>query len=505
MKTAFYTGVAATALLCLGPSSALALTPQEVWERWQEQAAENDASITAGGESSSASLLTLTDVAFVAELEEDATLSGTIAEVTLADAGDGAVEVTLSDAIPVTITGTDFEGSTGTVALTISAPGLVYTVADGPQDGTDASYSAPQIVVSIDSASEDGEPIDLSGTITGTEVAGKYGVSGDAQSIDSTVSTGVLTINVEGSDPEEGGTVAFNMLMNDIQSSSSTTGGVVMMLMSDPSALVEGGSVQGEGSASDITLAISVQDAPETFDLSVTMDGGTGSANFDADRVEYGVLYDGIAFAASGSEIPFPQVTGGLGSWETRISLPTGSTQDAVPADVKIALRDVVMGEEIWTMFDPMGSLARNPATLVLDLGAEVRVLQSLFSDDIFLSADMPFEPDALTLREFLLSAVGASLAGSGSFAFDWSQPGAFGPGTPLTEGTLNLSLTGGNALLNTLVSMGLIGQQEANGVLAMLGMIGQRGAGDDEIVSEITVQPNGQVLANGLPLPIPF
>ncbi len=506
MKTAFYAGVAASALLCHAPTAALALTPEDVWERWQAQAAEGDITITAGDESSRGGTLTLSNVAFAAELDEDGTLTGTIAEVVLSDAGGGTVEVQMSETIPVTVTGTDIDGATATAALTLSAPDLLYTVAEGPEGGTDATYSAEQISVSIDSVSEDGEPFEMDGTFTGENIAGDYTVSGgETQQIISNVTTDVLRVNLAGTDPEEGGTFSLSMVMNDIVSASSSTGGMMMMLMSDPEALAAGGSTQGEGSASDITMAISVEDGSDTFDLSLTMDGGTGSADFGADRVEYAVLYEGIAFAASGSEIPFPQATGSLGAWETDVSLPTGSTDESVPADVKFALRDVVMGEEIWMMFDPMGSLARDPATIVLDLGAQVRVLQSLFSDDMMMSAEMPVEPDALDVRELLVSAVGARLAGSGAFSFDWSQPGQFGPGSPLTDGTLNLSLMGSQTLLNTLSGMGLIGPQEVAGVNMMLGMIGQRGEGEDEIVSEITISPSGGVLANGMPLPIPF
>ena len=68
----------------------------------------------------------------------------------------------------------------------------------------------------------------------------------------------------------------------------------------------------------------------------------------------------------------------------------------------------------------------------------------------------------------------------------------------PLPSGTLNLMLTGGNALLDTLVNMGLVPEDQAMGARMMLGMFARPGDGPDTLVSTIQVNEDGSVLANG-------
>jgi hypothetical protein len=58
--------------------------------------------------------------------------------------------------------------------------------------------------------------------------------------------------------------------------------------------------------------------------------------------------------------------------------------------------------------------------------------------------------------------------------------------------------LRGGNALLDTLVSMGLVPEQEAAGARMMMGLFAVAGAEPDTLNSTIEVQGNGQIFANG-------
>jgi hypothetical protein len=112
-----------------------------------------------------------------------------------------------------------------------------------------------------------------------------------------------------------------------------------------------------------------------------------------------------------------------------------------------------------------------------------------------------PAQLEALTVNELRLAVAGALLTGGGAFTFDNADTTTF-DGMPAPDGTINLSLKGGNALLDTLVSMGLVPQDQAMMARMMTGMIARPGAEADELVSEITVRPDGTILANGAPLP---
>jgi len=502
MKPALLSGAATAATLCLLPAAALALTPQEAWDRWKAQAEDAGMSVVAGGQSTSGDTLTVTDVAFSQEFEE-ATLNGTVAEIVLTDVGGDTVTVTMSDDIPMTMTGTNSDGDDFTAAMTFSAPDLVYTATDGPSGGTDATYEASTVTLVVDEITEDGEVMDFAVTAIGTGIAGAYTATGDDMpAIESTVTVAQASFDMSGNDPEEG-TFSFDMTIDDISTATSSVGMAMFNMMDDPEALIDSGmSARSEGSAGAIAIDVSVAGAPETFDLQITMGGGEGSAGVDASRVEYGFSYNDLAFTASGSEIPFPQVTGALGQSQTNFSVPVGASDEAAPMSLLFALRDLTLGEEIWSMFDPAGALPRDPATFVLDIAGQARILQNLFSADLEESDEMPAEIEQVDINELRLSLVGAALTGEGSVALDYDSPGPFGPGSPAPDGTISLTLTGGQSLLDTLVSMGLIMEEQAMMARMMTGMLARPGDGPDTLVSEITLQPDGTILANGAPLP---
>ena len=67
-----------------------------------------------------------------------------------------------------------------------------------------------------------------------------------------------------------------------------------------------------------------------------------------------------------------------------------------------------------------------------------------------------------------------------------------------INEGPTDISLTGGNGLLDKLVQMGLLPQEQAMGARMMMGLFMVPGEGEDTLTSRIEVRPDGQVLANG-------
>jgi hypothetical protein len=306
-----------------------------------------------------------------------------------------------------------------------------------------------------------------------------------------------------GTDPDSGGTFDFSFSMADIVSDTTSTGGSLYAMSDDLSEMIAAGfSAEGSGSSGPVSFRILAEGMPETIDVSGRMDGGTGSLVIDGDRVAYDVTYEGIGFTASGSEIPVPEVSGSLAEWHTLVSLPSGPSDAAGPVAFTVALRNLALGEGVWSMFDPAGALPREPATLVIDLAGQMRFLSDVFTGAPNLGGGPPAEVEALDIKELRLSLAGAELTGSGAFAFDNSGSGPFGPGMPAPDGTINLSLTGGQTLLDRLVQMGLLGQEEAMMARMMTGMLARPGPGADELVSEITVRPDGSVLANGAPLP---
>ena len=93
---------------------------------------------------------------------------------------------------------------------------------------------------------------------------------------------------------------------------------------------------------------------------------------------------------------------------------------------------------------------------------------------------------------------VGAELTGTGAFTFDNTDKVTFG-GMPRPAGEANLTLSGGNGLLDKLVQMGLVRQEDAGGVRMMVSMFAVPGQGEDVLNSKIEINDQGHIMANGM------
>lgn len=103
-----------------------------------------------------------------------------------------------------------------------------------------------------------------------------------------------------------------------------------------------------------------------------------------------------------------------------------------------------------------------------------------------------PGQLNAVNVNEIKFSVAGAELTGDGDFSFNNDGP------IPVPAGVINLMLTGGNGLMDTLVAMGLLPEEQAMGARMMMGLFARPGDGEDTLVSTIEVNEDGSVLANG-------
>jgi hypothetical protein len=90
---------------------------------------------------------------------------------------------------------------------------------------------------------------------------------------------------------------------------------------------------------------------------------------------------------------------------------------------------------------------------------------------------------------------LGAQLNGSGAATFDNTD------GTPRPIGTLDLSLIGGNTLLDTLVSVGLVSEEQAMGARLAIATVTRPDpdAGEDALKSKLEINDQGHITANGM------
>jgi len=96
-----------------------------------------------------------------------------------------------------------------------------------------------------------------------------------------------------------------------------------------------------------------------------------------------------------------------------------------------------------------------------------------------------------LNIPEVMVSAAGAVLAGSGFFTFDNAT------GQPLAAGEANVTLTGGNKLIDGLIALGVLSEEDAGRARMMMAM-SMNSAGDDVLKSKIEARADGSILVNG-------
>lgn len=113
---------------------------------------------------------------------------------------------------------------------------------------------------------------------------------------------------------------------------------------------------------------------------------------------------------------------------------------------------------------------------------------------------DLPLDIAAVRLDRFALRLGQATLEGSGRFE---PTPGVQTPADafPMGEGTFTFNLQGGEALLDRLGREGILPPDQQFLARMILGALGRR-VGDDQLQSEVSILPGGQIRVNGLPLP---
>ena len=485
--------LSAAASLAAGSASA-DLTAADVWASWQETSAAMGQTLSVGSEEASGGVLTLRDVSITMDAEGGG-MNGTIAEVVMTERGDGTVAIGMSPEVPLDFTtlGSDGEMAEFSVLVDQSALDLV---ASGAPGAISYAYSAPTMTVTLTEATADGEPVDLDAALALAGLDGSYRVTeGDTTAIDSALRAASITLAVKGSDPEgTGDTFDMTMAMSDLVSESTGTMSTLMSMTNLSEMIAAGLSTSGTTTHGPATVTLNGTSDGTAFGVSGAYQSGVYDVAIGEAGIDYAYTGRDFTLTASGDQIPLPDVSLRADEIGSHLVMPVGTSDE--PQDLGLALRlvGISISDQIWSMFDPAAILPRDPATLVIDIAGKGNWLVDIFDPEI---ANQPMDTPpgelrSLSVNELKLSLAGAELTGSGAFDVNNDAP------VPMPAGTLNLQLTGGNALLDKLVQMGLLPEDQAMGARMMLGLFARPGGGDDTLVSEITVQEDGAVLANG-------
>lgn len=500
-------GLASSVLaLCLSAPAALAITPDEVWANWQALAAAQGSTMTAAGTAKVGTSLEVTGLSVTSapQPEVTATVTSTIDKITFADQGDGTVKITMSDSYPVEAKFSDAPGQPPVeLGLTVQTPGLVMIASGSPAELV-YDYTAPTLTATLTSLKlPDGKVADAKAEITATALAGHYVTStqtGGGARLQSSATLAALALTGSGTDPSgSGDSLSVSLSLADLKTQSDMTF-VDPALMQDLAAALKAGfAVTSTASTGAISLTVDATSPQGPAHVATSFTGAGFDLALGPQSVAYGFSLLGAAFDATVPEAPIP-VKFGWGEFGLHFGLPIEAGPDPKDASAVVRLVDVTMDETLWSMFDPGQQLKRDPVTLILDLAGKLSWNVDILQPGALDSSPEPANFYALDLKQVLAKAVGTEITATGGLTFDNSDKVTFG-GIPAPSGKITVTAKGINALIDTLVAMGLVPEDQVMGARMMLAMFAKPGAGPDELVSELEFKDKA-FLVNGQALP---
>jgi hypothetical protein len=416
---------------------------------------------------------------------------------------DGSVNVSFAPQVPARITLTPPEGETVAFGLVYRQMGLQMRVSGDPA-AMHYDFDADSVDISLADFVLNGEAIPAAMMRMGMTLYDLQGTSetaqGDKHRVAKAFSAARMTYDIAMNDPSSTETAKISGSTADLRFAGTSlipdgsTGAV-----KDPGSLLRAGfGVNGEFTYGPSQMQIAANGPQGPFSGTASASGGGVIVDVSDGAIGYATrqtdLNVNMAAAASPLPIAFEVAKS---AFNLQFPLQPSDT----PSDFAFGFEfeGFSMSDMIWGLFDAAGQLPRDPATIALGLSGKMRVLQDMLDPTAIAatgtSQASPAELQTLNIDRLELSVAGADLTGTGAFAFDNSlAPG----GLPKPAGGVSLRLTGANTLLDTLVNMGLLPPEQAMGARMMLGMLAIPGDGDDTLISDIEINAQGHVIANG-------
>lgn len=480
------------------------LTPAEVWGDWRQYMQSMGYQVEAS-EAFDGADLTVSDVTLKMDMaEEGGDFSLSLGTLRFEPEGDGAVNIRMPNVMPMTINVAPETPEDEPVSMVLNyAQTAPVMRASGSAEALQYDYAADSISLTLaglkvgeESYTEEEAKFTLTGSgvssrteMTGTETR-RYDQSGRIDS---------LQYDVVMKTPDDPARVAVKGGVDQV-----VFGGSGALPMIDAGADVaammrEGLTFEGSFTAGAGHTDMQVSD-PENGEFQL-VSSSTG-AKLGVAMGPQGLSYNGgqqdIEVSVTAADMPFP-IQFSMAESAFNLKMPVMKSEEPQDFAFGVKLDSFKMSDMIWGIFDPTGQLPRDPATLVVDLSGKAKLLFELMDPEVTatMGDKAPGEIHALNVNEVTLDVAGAEFDAMGAITFDNDDMQTV-PGTPKPVGALDLSLIGGVALLDKLVTMGLIPQEQALGARMMMGLFTVPGEGEDSLTSRIEFTEEGGILANG-------
>lgn len=493
--TRVLTTSSALALLA-GPALA-DLTADDVLADQLAQMALYGFDVQAQGQSRSGSALTVASLSASANIpEEDVSISFTMGGATFTEQGDGSVIITYPAEIPINVQISAPGEDNIAVDMVLRQTGLQMVASGDPSqfryDFTGQSASIADINFSgMDGADE----VDMSMDIDMSGLRGLMNIAaGDVRPYDLNMSADAMKVTMSINEPGGDGTFDLAFDMSSLVAAYAGTLAQQNIMNSFAETIAAGNQTAGTLRHGNATYNIAFDGPEGAFSGLFGIGSGNYTFSMDESGLDYGGTQQNVVATLGGSAIPFPPMTFKMAETGGRFQIPVVPGEDPQDFALAISMVGLEVDPFLWSMIDPGGQLPQDPATLVIDTNGELVLTQDIFAPE-FAEQPMTAPPgqiNALKVNQIQLSLAGAELTGDGDVTFNNEF------GIPMPVGVVNLGLTGGNTLLDTLVGMGLIPEEQAMGARMMTGMFARPGSGPDSLVSTIEMKEDGSILANG-------
>lgn len=499
----FRTALCSTAIVTiLSVSAAIAdVTPEEVWENWQVMSTSVGQEMTVGDTQRDGDTLVVSNIIITQTDPMGGSASVTFDKLSFTDNGDGTVLVTVPQMIPFAMAfPPDADGNNPASMHLTAMPAGMKIVAGGSPTETSFEITAPATTLVLDEVMDaEGNRVEAWAQVTLTGTKGKHVVrrEGEATSLDSAFEFQTISVNIDG--PDAAGTGRGKAAVSLTNAKMNMQGNLL-----SPDVMANMAVALNSGFTMDMGLefgALSVEVEADGQSGPARLAFGAASGGIDLvlnkERMNYGVSLVTADLSASGPEIPFPQFQMSLGEFGFNILMPVSKSDEPQEFAYLTKFVDLTTSEDIWGLFDPAGSLSRDPVTFVLDLKGTGRWFHDITDPSFDIeSVDLPGELDTLDLTLLQAKAAGADVTANGGLTFDNNDTVTYG-GAPKPMGKITVNIKGVQALIDNLIAMGILTDDDAMGARMVLAIYARPGAGADELVTELEFKDGG-FFANG-------
>ena len=490
--------------LCLTATAGLAdVTPEQVWQGWQDALTSMGETVTASSAKRNGDTLVVN--AITVGFDKNGS-KGTLDLDTISfkDNGDGTVAVILPDTYPVklTIPGGGPDTKPGDVGLTIAMPGAKI-IASGAPGAISYKTDAPEMDLTLDTVNgvaADALKAKVKARLTG--VTANYTVDGADAAKTMTEDFAIKTFDLAAGGMDEPSKSGFDMTMTvaDFAGKFMIKGLPPAGDNTDLAAALKAGFAIAANigyGATKVDITALSDNKPTTIKAAF----GSGTFGFAMDQTKFSSTSGGkdMMMSVTSPDIPIPDASASLGEIAFTLSMPVSKSDTPGAFTVLTKLVDVKIADSIWALIDTGNALPHDPATLIIDTTGTTTLTRDIMADATALengSTPSPGLLNSLKLNQLDVKFAGAELTGAGAFTFDNSDTTTF-KGTPLPTGKIDLKAVGLNALIDKLVAMGIVPKDQAMQGRMMMAMFANTSTTSDEITSTLEFKDK-HFFANG-------